>query len=48
MYLCTQADCETEFEICKGIEWNTNIYCTEDCADIDRRYDGKHHNMLCA
>ena len=46
-YLCAQADCENAFEICKGIEWNTRIYYTEDCADIDRRYDGKHSNMSC-
>jgi len=47
-YLCAQADCENAFEICKGIEWNMRIYCTEDCADTDRRYDEKHPNMSCA
>ena len=47
-YLCAQADCENAFEICKGIEWNTRIYCTEECADTDRHYDEKHPNMSCA
>ena len=47
-YLCAQADCESEYEISKGIEWNTHMYCTEDCADNDRCYDGKHPNMSCA
>ena len=43
MYLCVQADCENKREIiCKENEWNMRIYCTEECADIDRRYDGKH------
>ena len=47
-YLCAQADCENKFEICKRIKWNTHMNCSEECADINRRYDEKHPNMSCS